>query len=99
MFTSAPFGIDDVTLFTSYVGLFGLTQCDVKIDFKSSFVAKRHRIFLRTFICLLGHINLSLYRKIVSVGISSTPNVSLTSLTVVMNMNSSQKTNKYSFQI
>jgi len=49
MFTSAPFAIDDVTLFTSYGGLFGRTQCDVKLDFKSSFVAKRHRIFLRTF--------------------------------------------------
>ena len=84
MFTSAPFGIDDVTLFTSYGGLFGRTQCDVKLDFKSSFVAKRHRIFLRTFICLLGHINLSLYRKIVSVGISSNPNVSLTSLMGVL---------------
>jgi len=45
MFTSAPFGIDDVTLFTCYVGLFRRTQCDVKRDFKSSFVAKRHRIF------------------------------------------------------
>ena len=32
------------------------------------------------FLGLLGHIYLSLYRKIVSVGISSTPNVSLTSL-------------------
>ena len=32
------------------------------------------------FLCVLGHIYLSLYRKIVSVGISSTPNVSLTSL-------------------
>ena len=71
MFTSAPFGIDDVTLFTCYSGLFGRTQCDVKLAFKSSFVA---------FICLLEHIYLSLYRKIVSVGISSTPNVSLTSL-------------------
>ena len=37
--------IDDVVLITWYGGLFGQSLCDVKHDFKSSFVAKQHRIF------------------------------------------------------
>ena len=83
MFTTAPIDFDDipddVVLITRYGGLFGQSLCDVKQEFKPSFVAKRHRIFWGSFVCLSRHNNL-FYRKTVSAGISFTLNFILTSL-------------------
>jgi len=70
--------IDDVMFITWYGGLFDQSLCDVKHDFKPFIVAKRHCIFGG----LSVHNHLSLYRKHVSVGISSTSNFILTSLIV-----------------